>query len=615
MNSTRLIRFLSAVLLAALSAFSCRRETSESQQAELQVALYIPDAVMTRADDPSVSPLEAEKTVTTLHVWAFLHDTGELVSYKLFDSNLDQSGLSHSTVTRFGLPLSDEMFKTLTTESGSPAARPTVDVYAVANAASALKAQLPSENAENLRDKLEALVVDGIGGVDAIGGNDPITTAVPTAGLPMSGVLKNTSVTGGYPVLNITTLKLTRAVSKVRFVFCQQVNPANGETPATPVNDHCKIVSIQFDGVDAVNEKDCQIANTERLFTTQAFDIGGASASYSELKASIKGEGTNPLISNDQLACSEDPEELYYRSQGYDTESVEQYEKRLATALDGYPNSQVGPIYLRETDKRISGTITYQVEDGVDKTVPFSMEAGEVFSRNHSWVVYACFAQETMSLKLRVVVMPWDYTGYTLDYTTSSVNVIRRFTVSETKPATFLKEETKDGFFDISFWHHITIEEADEEPVERPNILYGDIIIATPVGGTLHIVPKSGTLSNSSLVDAIIVDPAEKTIYPNHVGVDGVIEDCIINITIRCNPKYYEPADPNYPDNPDYNPDEALEGNYIDLHFYVEYQGRYIDIGSESIDDYRFILSKDWNKPKPTEGNGNGEGNNGGGNG
>ena len=584
MNRIRLIRFLSAVLLAWLSAFSCQQETPESEQPELQVALYIPDAVMTRADDPSVSPLAAEKIVTTLHVWVFLHDSGELVSHKLFNQDLDQSGLSHSAITRFGLPLTDEMFNTLTT-GDSPEDRPKVDVYAVANAASALSGELPDQNSEALRANLEALVVNGIGGTSSL------TMAVPAVGLPMSGVLKNVPVTGGYPVLNITTLKLTRAVSKIRFVFCQQVNPANGNTPATPVNNQCKIVSIQFDGVDLENGKDCQIANTERLFTTQSFDIG-TSPSYSSLKAKIAGEGANPLISNAQLARFEEPEELYYRSPGHDTESVEQYEKRLATVLNGYPNSQVGPIYLRETNKRISGTITYQIEDGGEdknKTVTFSMDA-EVFPRNHSWLVYACFAQETMSLQLRVVAMPWEYTTYSLDYTTNSVNVIRRFTVSETNPPTFLKEQTQDGFFDVTFWHTVTIDEANVE-----NVLYGDIIIATPVGGTLYVVPIAKTLHNTDtfVSDAFDVEPKTAIIYPNHVNSQGVIEDCLIPITIRC----HHPNDGKHTD-------DALEGNYIDLHFYVKtVDGREIDLGSESIDYYRFILSKDWNKPKPTEGN------------
>ena len=105
MNRIRLIRFLSAVLLTALSAFSCRHETLESEQAELQVALYIPDDVMTRADGPSVSPLAAEKTVTTLHIWVLLHDTGELVAYKSFNRDLDLSGLSHRPSPASASPL------------------------------------------------------------------------------------------------------------------------------------------------------------------------------------------------------------------------------------------------------------------------------------------------------------------------------------------------------------------------------------------------------------------------------------------------------------------------------------------------------------------------------
>ena len=582
MNRIRLIRFLSAVLLTALSAFSCRHETLESEQAELQVALYIPDDVMTRADGPSVSPLAAEKTVTTLHIWVLLHDTGELVAYKSFNRDLDLSGLSHSTITRFGLPLTDEMFTKLTTEVGEEPARPTVDVYAVANVASACSDELPDENNKFPRAALEALLVN------VIGGSSPLTMTVPEAGLPMSGFRENVPVTGGYPVLNITTLKLTRAVSKIRFVFCQQLDPAKGKL----VNDQCKIMSIRFDGVDEENGKDCRIANTERLFTKNSFDIG-TNPSYSELNALIAGEEDNPLISNNQLARTEDPESLYYKSAGNETESVEQYEKRLATALDGYSNSQVGPIYLRETDKRISGTITYQIKDGENDTVAFSMDADK-FPRNHSWVIYACFAQETMSLQLRVVVSPWEYTSYPLDYTTSSVNVIRRFTVSETNPPTFLKEQTQDGFFDVTFWHTVTIGEANVE-----NVLHGDIIIATPVGGTLYVVPIAKTLTDTFVSDAIKVWPESVEIYPNHIsnnGViepNGVIEDCLIPITISCN----HPDDENHTD-------EALEGNCIDLHFYVKtVDGREIDLGSESIDYYRFILSKDWDKPKPTEGN------------
>jgi thiamine pyrophosphate-dependent acetolactate synthase large subunit-like protein len=85
-----------------------------------------------------------------------------------------------------------------------------VDVYAVANAASATDMSLGEATT---RSELDAVTISG-----ATFGASPLTMAVPAAGLPMSGVLKSASVTGSYPVLNISTLTLTRAVSKHNFL-------------------------------------------------------------------------------------------------------------------------------------------------------------------------------------------------------------------------------------------------------------------------------------------------------------------------------------------------------------------------------------------------------------
>ena len=85
--------------------------------------------------------------------------------------------------------------------------------------------------------------------------------------------------------------------------------------------------------------------------------------------------------------------------------------------------SQVGPIYLRETDKPISGTITYRIApDETPKTAHFSM-ADDVFSRNHTWIVYACFMEETMKLTLKTVVLPWEWNSYHQDFKEATVNV------------------------------------------------------------------------------------------------------------------------------------------------------------------------------------------------
>ena len=559
------IFLLLVTLVAALLVSSCEREILYGDdRPELTVSLYIPGATMTRAETGTVSPLTDELKITSLQIWVFLSEDATLVAYKNFTTDLDQSGFSNATITRFALPLSDEMFALLTAET-----RPKVDVYAVANAASALS-DIPDQDTP--RDALDRRVVNGIGG------NSPLTMAVPETGLPMSGVLKSADVTGGYPVLNISTLKLTRVVSKIRFVFCQQGIPATEEAPAAIVNENCQIVSVTFDGTS--NGKDCQIATTQRLFTTQAFDLGD-NPGYMPLSASISPSNNSPLISNNQLSVVEDPESLYFRGLGNETETAEHYEARLDEAVSR--DSQVGPIYLRETDKTISGYITYRTRaGGEDQVARFSMEAGDVFSRNHTWIVYACFVEETMSLRLRVVELPWEWTGYSLDYTVGSVNVIRRFTVFETPSPTFKKVQTEDGFYDVTFWHTVELDDHVQE-----NVLEGDIIIATPVGGTLHVIPVPGTNGSHLLSDAITVSPAEATIYPNYQSPDnpnGRIEHCRIPIYIRCN------TNAGYPD-------EQLEGNYIDLHFSVEtLDGRFVDLGSESIDYYRFILSSSWNQ-------------------
>ena len=562
MTLRRDILLLSAVLVMALSGPSCQREKAQPSGGELRINLYIPDAVLTRAETGEVSPLQAERRFTTLHIWAFLHDDGTLVSFKDFSQDLNRTGMPQTTTTRFGLPLTPEMFTLLTAEE-----RPRVDVYAVANVASATSEALGETTT---RDQLDQLVVSGFGG-----SSEQITLAVPDAGLPMSGVLKNAEVSGHYPVLNISTIRLTRAVSKIRFVFCQQQRTITDdhETP-TPVNSECKVMGIRFDGGE-----DCALPDTQLLFTTSTFDAG-QDPQYSPLDAAFSGQNGAPLITNSQIALANDPDEFWFRSNGHGSETSEQYENRLDQSIGAA--SQLGPLYLRETNKRISGVITYRTSaDGPDKEVRFAMAAGDVFARNHSWIVYACFAEETMNLQLRTMVMPWEWTGYPIDFTGGSVNVIRRFTVAETSPATFTKEQTANGFFDVSFWHTIDL---GEGPVL--NVLEGDIVIATPVGAKFHVIPVPGSLGEL-VENAFTVTPSEPVIiYPNYLNPGtGRIEDCRIPITIACNR-----------DNLTSDQLAKLEGNYIDLHYCVEIGvgQRFIDLGSESIDDYRFILTENW---------------------
>ena len=556
---------MAAALLMALQVFSCTRPEAEADPAELSVSIYIPDLVATKAETGSVGALASEKVFSSLQLWVFLNggaSDGQLVGYKGFTSaQLADTGLPHSAITRFAMPLSREMFNTLSADGAR------VDVYAVANAASATNVSLGEATT---RSELDAVTISG-----ATFGASPLTMAVPAAGLPMSGVLKAAAVTGGYPVLNISTLTLTRAVSKLRFVFCQKGTPASDTDPAVPANSACVVKSITFGGTSTGH--DCQIATVEKLFTDHKygatdnpFEIDG----YTPLSTTLSGDGGAPLLANSDLTINERPDELLFRSAGHETESAQEYESRLDAAVEAA--SQIGPIYIRETDRIISGTILYDVGQG-EETVTFSMPADDVLSRNHSWILYAYFAEATRTLQLKIVVLPWDKTTSDFDFTTATVTVVRRFTIPESDPATYKKEQTADGYYDIYFWHTLS---------GQPNVIKGDILIATPVGQKIHVVPVAGALSGHTKVDGIFtVTPMSHVIYPNYQHPeDGRIEDCKIEFEISCNPGTHTDAE--------------LEGNYIDLHFCVEIgdNERWIDLDTESIDYYRIILKKNWSE-------------------
>lgn len=548
---------VAAVLLMAWPFASCERTLVEGLP-ELSVSIHIPDMGTTKAETGSVGATESEKKFTSLQLWVFLHggdDDGKLVGYKGFLSGeLVNTGLQHSAITRFGMPLSPKMFEALS-QDGT-----TVDVYAVANVASVVVGSLGEWTT---RSELEALVISD--DIYPTFGASPLTMTVPAAGLPMSGVLKEATVTGGYPVLNISTVTLTRAVSKIRFVFCQQGTPATDTTPAVPDKPACVIKSISFGGT--AEGHDCQIATSEKLFTNQKypgtenlFDITG----YTPLSTVIAG---NPLIPNADISVCEHPDQLLFRSRGHATETAREYESRLDAAVAA--SSQVGPIYIRETDKLISGTIVYNTgEEDLEATFSMEAEDDNILSRNHSWILYAYFAEATKTLELKIVVLPWDKESFDYGYEANTVNVVRRFTISESHKYT--KYKTDDGYYDIYFWHTLD---------DQPNVVKGDIIIATPVGQKIHVVPVPGAPEGRTPIEGLFtVSPMETVIYPNGTTT----EDCKIEYEITCNPGSH--------------PSAELEGNYIDLHFCVEIgdNERWIDLGSESIDYYRIILKEDW---------------------
>ena len=185
-----------------------------------------------------------------------------------------------------------------------------------------------------------------------------LVTSVPDEGLPMAGKLALQPVVGDAPALRVgsmsavSTVQLTRAVSKLRFVFAK--------TTGQPT---VSITSIKMNAE--------MIPDVEYLFKTPA------SMSYNTSAASLL---QNPIA---DIAPTADPTQYLYFDQ-----EAQAYED----LINGANLTVRGPIYLRESDKQLSGTISYKIDGGTEQTADFQMQQAGDFLRNHTWIIYAYYA-------------------------------------------------------------------------------------------------------------------------------------------------------------------------------------------------------------------------------
>ena len=88
----------------------------------------------------------------------------------------------------------------------------------------------------------------------------------------------------------------------------------------------------------------------------------------------------------------------------YEKQEAQEYEDLINGAVNAGHLKQLGLTYLRESDKKLTGTITYQTKEREDitkqweditqtneETAHFSMALEGDFLRNHSWIVYIYF--------------------------------------------------------------------------------------------------------------------------------------------------------------------------------------------------------------------------------
>ena len=298
--------------------------------------------MLIRSDVGNVNASFDETKITRLQIWVFTNGTHEKVAY-LDTKETSQLNVGEGAV--YQLPVSDAFAQS----------KPDVDVYVLANIPTDGYASDSKLDGNSTRDAILSATIPE----NHFGLASP-TTQVPDEGLPMTGALTSQPVIGDAPVLrvgtssNIATVRLERAVSKVRFVFANTV----GEP-------ELKIKNIQLNAQ--------MIPNTEYLIQqTQTL-------AYNTSPSSL-WEATNP---EDKVVKVANPTIYIYGGQ-----EAQVYE----SLIDQSPLTQIGPFYLRESDKKLTGTITYQLEGKEEQEGNFEMDAAGDFRRNHTWIVYAYHA-------------------------------------------------------------------------------------------------------------------------------------------------------------------------------------------------------------------------------
>ena len=324
----------------------------------LTVYVYTPgNPIVTRSDVQYQDATTAENAIHKLQLWVFKHSDGSLVGY-LEEANVDLT--------------SGSSFKMLVdpTFADNPV---NVDVYAVANVSSANTGN--SFSRSTTRAQLDAATLQGgyfFGTTTA-----DLEQTVPTEGLPMTGILTNQPIDGQYPALRIgtvsemATVQLARCVSKLNFLFVRGQDDDD--------------TSKQLDVITGITLNGDMIPRQEYLMLTEPHDntlnpadplgdsrIHIVSSNYETSSISFGVPATNdiPIVTNPEA----DPSGWTYAT-GY-------------TAPLSF-----GLTYLRESDKPLTGIISYKVVGEPDKvrTATFEMSTAGDFTRNHTWTVLVAF--------------------------------------------------------------------------------------------------------------------------------------------------------------------------------------------------------------------------------
>lgn len=352
------------------------------QSASQQTRAYIGD-IESEAND--------EKAIYSVQVWLF--DNGTNVGYT--------NEIVNNKVT-IDVPQS-------VVSKGS------VDVYIIANGASGGITGLTATST------IADLTAATLGGMNFTPANP--TTLVPSGGLPMSRIVKGCTIDNSGITPTLGTIEVTRAVSKIRFAFAK-TKDHKGEVLGIKINGNMIAASEYILPVEP-NETNIADYTNPYLGDLHANIVSNSYVSDAMMLGST--DGTTVLVPTaniqevyDQNDDTKDPT-IYTWANWSNSDVVSNMSNQdKAVTYNALMNTYVtNKVYLRETDKQLTGTIYYRLSStGAVKSADFRMiQSSDVqdFARNHIWIVYGYFLGNKFNLIVQTI--PWEDAYVSIDYT------------------------------------------------------------------------------------------------------------------------------------------------------------------------------------------------------
>lgn len=394
MNHIRLLRGSLLLLLTALASCSEYEEGRPDMTNSVPLTFHLQASghqYATRGYEGDVRAITGENTIYDAKVWAYD------ATSKLFIGYGEATADDASTTLDVSLSIPHYIVS-----SGH-----NIDIYAIGNTRSVGLQALDAASGANIG----LLTSNVLGGTNFTSTG---TTTIPATGLPMSCIEQDFSiVTDGEVSTTLPTIMMTRAVSKVRFAF--------GRTKGY---DDVAITGIEIDGglipnserifpIDKATSADNYATVTSGTYHGDRYPNIAADAGYIADKKVYRATGDTALIPSLKIQEYDNPVQNVWPAaavNGGTPMTAQQYSEYVTRII----NSQYDfTTYLRESDRKLSGTIHYTV-GGVKKTTTFAMDTAGDFARNHEWIVYGYF--DPALLSLTVTVQPWELVEKTMDY-------------------------------------------------------------------------------------------------------------------------------------------------------------------------------------------------------